>query len=187
MTMSNMTDVEHRAREIRRFNRFYTRQIGVLTEELLDTPFSLAEGRLLYELAHNEPVTAMALKAATGLDQGYLSRLLKGFQRQGLLAKGAHPDDGRIRLLRLTAKGRSAFARLDARAQSAMLALLAAHGEKAQADIVHHMQALLRLLSPEPAAGPTILLRPAAARRPGVGDPAPGSPLRRGIWLGRKL
>jgi DNA-binding MarR family transcriptional regulator/GNAT superfamily N-acetyltransferase len=155
-----MSEADIRAREIRRFNRFYTRQIGVLAEDLLDTPFSLAEGRLIYEIAHSEPVTAATLKAITGLDQGYLSRLLKGFERQGLVARRAHPDDGRIRLLHLTAKGRTAFQRLDGRAQTATLTLLDAHGEKAQADIVHHMQSLMQILSPEPAPGPQIVLRP---------------------------
>jgi len=154
-----MSEADTRAREIRRFNRFYTRQIGVLAEDLLDTPFSLAEGRLIYEIAQCEPVTAAALKAITGLDQGYLSRLLKGFERQGLVSRRAHPDDGRIRLLHLTAKGRTAFSRLDSRAQTATLALLDAHGEKVQSDIVHHMQALMQILSPEPAPGPQIVLR----------------------------
>jgi DNA-binding MarR family transcriptional regulator/GNAT superfamily N-acetyltransferase len=154
-----MSEADARAREIRRFSRFYTRQIGVLAEDLLDTPFSLAEGRLIYEIAQCEPVTAASLKAATGLDQGYLSRLLKGFERQGLVSRRAHPDDGRIRLLHLTAKGRTAFSRLDSRAQTATLALLDAHGEKVQADIVHHMQALLGLLSPDAKAEPLITLR----------------------------
>lgn len=156
-----MSEADARAREIRRFNRFYTRQIGVLAEDLLDTPFSLAEARLIYEIAHSEPVTAAALIAATGLDQGYLSRLLKGLERQGLVGRRAHPEDGRIRLLHLTAKGRTAFSRLDSRAQAAMLALLDAHGEKAQADIVHHMQALMQLLSAEARKNdPVITLRP---------------------------
>ena len=155
-----MSEADARAREIRRFNRFYTRQIGVLTEELLDTPFSLAEARLIYEIAHSEPVTAAALKAVTGLDQGYLSRLLKGFERQGLVVRRAHPDDGRIRLLHLTIKGRTAFSRLDSRAQIATLALLDSHGEKVQADIVHHMQALMRLLAPEKETEPAVTLRP---------------------------
>jgi DNA-binding MarR family transcriptional regulator/GNAT superfamily N-acetyltransferase len=155
-----MSDQDLRAREVRRFNRFYTRQIGVLAEDLLDTPFSLAEARLLYEIAQGEPVTAAALKAATDLDQGYLSRLLAGLERQGLIAKRVHPEDGRVRLLHLTAKGRTAFSRLDARAQAASLAVLDAHSEKEQLDIVHHMHALLRLLSPKPESAPAIVLRP---------------------------
>jgi DNA-binding MarR family transcriptional regulator/GNAT superfamily N-acetyltransferase len=160
-----MSEADQRAREIRRFSRFYTRQIGVLAEDLLDTPFSLAEARVIYEIAQCEPVTAATLRGMTGLDQGYLSRMLKGFEKQGLVARRAAPDDGRVRLLHLTAKGRTAFSRLDARAQDATLAMLDAHGEKAQQDIVHHMQALQRLLSPEPKTAPAVLLRP-----PGPGD-----------------
>src|SRR5437868_7825508 len=158
MILSCMSEADLRAREIRRFSRFYTRQIGVLAEDLLDTPFSLAEARVIYEIAHAEPVTAAALRAMTGLDQGYLSRMLAGFERQGLVARRAAPDDGRVRLLHLTAKGRTAFAALDSRAQTATLALLDAHGEEAQQQIVHHMQTLQRLLSPPTA--PAILLRP---------------------------
>jgi DNA-binding MarR family transcriptional regulator/GNAT superfamily N-acetyltransferase len=158
-----MTEADARAREIRRFSRFYTSQIGVLAEDLLDTPFSLAQGRVLYEIAQSEPVTAAVLRAATGLDQGYLSRILTGFERQGLIAKRAAPDDGRSRLLHLTQKGRTAFAALDSRAQTATLSLLDAHGDDAQAEIVRHMQALQRLLSPEKQAAPAILLRPPRA------------------------
>jgi DNA-binding MarR family transcriptional regulator/GNAT superfamily N-acetyltransferase len=160
-----MSEIDQRAREIRRFSRFYTRKIGVLAADLLDTPFSLAEARLLYELAQTEPATAAALREATGLDQGYLSRILTSFERQGLIIRRVAPDDGRVRLLHLSAKGRTAFARLDTRAQDATLTMLDAHGEKAQADIVHHMQALMRLLSPEPKSPPAILLR-----LPGPGD-----------------
>jgi len=155
-----MPEADLRAREVRRFSRFYTRQIGVLAEDLLDTPFSLAEARVIYEIAHAEPVTAAALRGMTGLDQGYLSRMLAGFERQGLVGKRAAPEDGRVRLLHLTAKGRTAFAALDSRAQTATLALLDAHGEEAQQQIVHHMQALQRLLSPASDTAPVILLRP---------------------------
>ena len=159
-----MSEANFRAREIRRFSRFYTRQIGVLAEDLLDTPFSLAEARLLYELAQTEPATAATLREATGLDQGYLSRILASFERQDLIAKRVAAGDGRVRLLYLTTKGRTAFARLDARAQAATLAMLDAHGETEQQEIVHHMQALLRLLSPQTRTAPAILLRP---QRPG--------------------
>jgi DNA-binding MarR family transcriptional regulator/GNAT superfamily N-acetyltransferase len=155
-----MPEADLRAREIRRFSRFYTRQIGVLAEDLLDTPFSLAQARLLYEIAHSEPVTAAALGGMTGLDQGYLSRILGNFERQDLIAKRVAPGDGRVRLLYLTAKGRTAFARLDERAQTATLAMLDAHGETEQQEIVQHVQALMRLLSPEAEGAPAIVLRP---------------------------
>ena len=155
-----MSEADLRAREIRRFSRFYTRKIGVLAADLLDTPFSLAEARLLYELAQSEPATAAALREATGLDQGYLSRILASFERQDLIAKRVAAGDGRVRLLYLTAKGRTAFGRLDARAQAATLAMLDAHGEAEQQEIVQHVQALMRLLSPQANGTPAILLRP---------------------------
>lgn len=158
-----MVEADTRAREIRRFSRFYTSQIGVLAEDLLDTPFSLAQGRVLYEIAQSAPVTAAALRTVTGLDQGYLSRILAGLARQGLVSKHAAPGDGRARLLHLTEKGRTAFAALDSRAQAATLSLLDAHGEDAQAEIVRHMQALQRLLAPAPRPKPVILLRPPRA------------------------
>ncbi len=155
-----MSETDLRAREIRRFSRFYTRQIGVLAEDLLDTPFSLAQARVLYEIAHNEPVTAAALRQMTGLDQGYLSRILTGLEQQDLVAKRLAPGDGRVRLLYLTAEGRTAFVRLDERAQTATLAMLDAHDETEQQEIVQHMQALMRLLEPEAKGVPAILLRP---------------------------
>lgn len=155
-----MLDQDQRAREIRRFNRFCTRQIGVLAEGLLDTPFSLAEARLLYEIAQNQPVTAAALKSITGFDQGYLSRLLARLERQKLIAKRAHSEDGRVRLLSLTVKGRRAFSRLDGRAQAATLALLEPHREDEQQEMVQHMKALTRLLSAEPQAPTATVLRP---------------------------
>jgi GNAT superfamily N-acetyltransferase len=85
---------------------------------------------------------------------------LKGLEKQGLVARRAAPEDGRVRLLHLTAKGRTAFSRLDGRAQAATLTMLDAHGEKEQQDIVHHMQALQRLMAPEKKTVPAALLRP---------------------------
>ena len=101
---------------IRRFNRFYTRRIGVLNQGLLDSPFSLAEVRLLYELANREASTPTELGKALEIDAGYLSRLLRGLERRGLIARLASRTDGRQRHLRLTPKGRRAFASLDAEA-----------------------------------------------------------------------
>lgn len=89
--------IDQRAREVRRFNRFYAREIGVLAEDLLDSPFSLAEARVLYELAQREQATALGLADATGLDQGYLSRIIARFHRDGLLGKRKVKDDGRAR------------------------------------------------------------------------------------------
>lgn len=167
-----MSEIAARAQLLRRFNRFYTRTIGALAEDHLESPFSLAEARVLYEMAQLDSTTALFLKEATGLDQGYLSRILARFEKQGLVAKRKAPHDGRARLLQLTAKGRTQFARLNSRAQAQMTGLLESHGEEEQQEIAHHVEALLQLLAPrpgtqpgtEPAANPAFLLR---ALRPG--------------------
>src|SRR5262249_54863644 len=103
-----------RVSAVRQFNRFYTRQIGVLQHGLLDSPFSLAEARVLFELAHRNKPTAAQLGTDLGLDAGYLSRILRGFERKELVRKARSADDGRERFLALTAAGRKAFAHLDA-------------------------------------------------------------------------
>jgi DNA-binding MarR family transcriptional regulator/N-acetylglutamate synthase-like GNAT family acetyltransferase len=110
---------------VRRFNRFYTRRIGVLEEGLLGSEFSLAEARLIYELAQGEALTATALGATLGLDLGYLSRLLQGLRRRGVVGAKRAPQDARQTLLSLTAKGRKAFAALDARSRREMSGMLA--------------------------------------------------------------
>src|SRR5579872_1368062 len=105
---------------VRRFNRFYTRRLGLLREGLLDTPFSLTQARVLYEIAHNSGTRSSALAAELGLDPAYLSRLLQSFERRKLVTRAQSADDRRVNHLRLTRQGRAAFARLDAlsRAQS---------------------------------------------------------------------
>src|SRR5438034_10252365 len=95
---------------VRRFNRFYTQRIGVLHEGVLRTPFSLTEGRVLYELAHRQESTASEVAAGLGLDAGYLSRILSAFARQRLIGKSVSDADGRKNLLHLTERGQQAFA-----------------------------------------------------------------------------
>src|SRR3954470_22957134 len=106
-------DLEARISAVRRFSRFYTRQLGLLRESLVDTRFSLTESRVLYELAHREQVTASELAADLDLDHGYLSRILRRFGEDGLLKKSRAPDDARQSLISITAKGRKAFAPLN--------------------------------------------------------------------------
>jgi len=103
---------EQRIAAVRRFSRFYTRQLGLLRESLVATRFSLTEARVLYELAHREQVTASALAAELDLDHGYLSRILRRFGEAGLVAKKRAPDDARQSHITITAKGRKAFAPL---------------------------------------------------------------------------
>src|SRR5580693_1367612 len=104
-----------RVEAIRRFNRFYTRKIGVLQEGFLGSAFSLTQGRVLYELAHHEKPTAKAVGAELGLDAGYLSRILRGFKKAGLINAKRSSADGREALLSLTVRGRKAIATLDRR------------------------------------------------------------------------
>ncbi|HEY6358554.1 MAG TPA: helix-turn-helix domain-containing GNAT family N-acetyltransferase, partial [Vicinamibacterales bacterium] len=121
--MPGPTIAAHVAR-VRRFSRFYTRRIGVLEQRLLGSPFSLTEGRVLYELAQRDESTAAAIGALLGLDAGYLSRLLRGFERKGLIARRRATHDGRQAIVTLTAAGRRAIGRLDARSRDDVTAML---------------------------------------------------------------
>jgi DNA-binding MarR family transcriptional regulator/GNAT superfamily N-acetyltransferase len=109
---------------VRQFNRFYTRRIGVLEERLLASQFSLPEARALYEIATREAPTAATIARDLSLDPGYLSRLLGGLERRGLVSRVRSETDGRQSLLRLTETGRNAFAELDARSSGEMARLL---------------------------------------------------------------
>ena len=109
---------------IRRFNRFYTRQIGVLQEHLLESQFSLTEVRVLYELAHRDTVTAKDLCEDLGLDRGYVSRMLQSFETHGWITSTPSPDDRRSLFLALTAKGRKIFEPLERRSSEEVAAML---------------------------------------------------------------
>jgi len=149
---------------VRRFNRFYTRQIGVLQEGLLDSPFSLAEARVLYELAHRDRPTATELRTELGLDPGYLSRILRTLEKRSLVAKTRSAEDGRESFLSLTAEGRKAFSRLDRSSADSVRALLSECSVPDQRRLVDAMEAIERILGPAPAAPPKVALRP---HRPG--------------------
>ena len=114
-----------RVEAVRRFNRLYTRRIGVLREGLLGSPFSLTEVRVLYELAHREELTASDLVRELGLDAGYVSRILRGFQKRGFLARRPSQQDRRRVVLTLRPSGRRALAPLEERSRAEAAALLA--------------------------------------------------------------
>ena len=131
---------------VRRFNRFYTRRIGVLQDRSLYHPYSLAEARVLYELGHRAGATAAALGRELGLDAGYLSRILKAFARRGLVAAGRTAGDARRRPLTLSAAGRKACAALEARSRKevgAMLERLPAPARTRLAGVMQEMETLL--------------------------------------------
>src|SRR5580704_18779919 len=110
-----MEDLDRRTEQVRRFNRLYTKEIGVLTDGLLHSPFSLTEARILYEIAHLPEPTANQLCKELGLDPGYVSRIVAGFRERGLVSRDIAPADRRQHILSLTPQGRSEFALLDRR------------------------------------------------------------------------
>lgn len=146
------SQIEDRIAAVRRFNRFYTREIGVLGEGLLDSPFSLTEARILYELAHRPAVTATEIGRDLGLDAGYLSRLLRGLQRRGLIERTLSQSDRRQRQLRLTAAGCRAFAPLDAASRAQIGAMVEALPDPAQRELVAAMAGIEALLQRTPTA-----------------------------------
>jgi DNA-binding MarR family transcriptional regulator/GNAT superfamily N-acetyltransferase len=159
MTVTEI-DVERQVERVRRFNRFYTRQIGVLDEGMLASPYSLTEARVLYELAHRDGPTAAEVARALGLDAGYLSRILRGFQQRGLVDSTPSEADGRQNLLRLTAPGRETFDALDARARVAIGAMLGRLPAPDQRRLVAAMATVEALLAAERDAREPYLLRP---------------------------
>ena len=132
---------------IRDFNRFYTRQLGLLNETLLDSGFTLTEARVLYELAKAPgPVTATQLGQALVLDAGYLSRILKSFAARGLLERSPVATDGRSTLLTLSDRGRTAFLPLDQASEREVESIIAPLGPIPRADLVQAMRTIQRLL-----------------------------------------
>lgn len=160
---------------VRRFNRFYTRQIGVLNEHLLDSPFSLSEMRVLYELAHRSSPTASDLCNDLGLDPGYLSRMLRSFEKQGLMKRAPSKIDARQSLLKLTPKGRQRFVPYEKRSQDEVGALLGKIAASEQARLLEAMQTIEQLLQAEiPASGKPGQKRGARSKP----EPHPGFELR---------
>jgi DNA-binding MarR family transcriptional regulator/N-acetylglutamate synthase-like GNAT family acetyltransferase len=144
---------------VRRFNRFYTRRIGVLGDGLLGSPYSLAEARVLYELAHRDGPTAAELGRELGLDAGYLSRLVRGLERNGLVARTRSATDGRRSPLALTSKGRRAFATLNSRSNAEVGALLGGLSEAEQRGLVSALETAEAVLEARPGARVPYLLR----------------------------
>ena len=161
------------AARVRRFNRFYTRRLGLLDEGHLCSPFSLPEVRVMYEVAHRERPTAAAIAAALDVDAGYLSRLLRGLRHRGLLTARVVPHDRRQRVLALTPRGRRTFAGLDARASADVAALLADLSAAERERLLVSLETVQTLLDADQPA-PAERTARAVAPRVVLRAPAPG-------------
>jgi DNA-binding MarR family transcriptional regulator/GNAT superfamily N-acetyltransferase len=153
--------IEDRAEVVRRFNRFYTRQIGVLHEHLLDSGFSLTEVRVLYELAHQPGLTSSDLCRELDLNAGYLSRVVTGFEQKELIVKTRASTDARAAQLELTKKGHAVFNPLNNASRREVVAMLERLSEPAQYQLVNAMGEIQSLLGER---APNYILR----------DPQPG-------------
>ena len=144
---------------VRRFNRFYTKEIGVITEQLLDTPHTLPEARVLFELAHHKDLTTTRLAEMLRLDRGYLSRLLTSLEKRELLQRTQSKTDGRLRMLKLSNKGKKAFSILNSRTRDQVRAMLENLTEEDQIRLLKAMSVTMDILDPRSVRSSPVLLR----------------------------
>ena len=154
-----MSAIEQRTGAARRFNRFYTRQIGVLRKTYLDSPYSLGEMRVLYEIAHGDGVTASDIGRVLDLDAGYLSRVLRNFEKRGLITRKSSAKDARQSHLALTARGKKAFAPAEERSQHDVAAMLGKLKLDQQEQLIAAMQTIENLLGGSAAPKHDTILR----------------------------
>jgi DNA-binding MarR family transcriptional regulator/GNAT superfamily N-acetyltransferase len=160
MRLPAVTGLDRRIAAVRRFSRFYTRRLGILHEGLLQSPFSLTEARVLYELGQRGETTATELGTELGLDAGYLSRILRGFRRRGLLQKKPAPDDRRRNLLSLTRVGEKALDELEAGSRREVGGMLSSLSGAKQKRLVDAMEMIEKTLGGKPDEQAPYLLRP---------------------------
>jgi DNA-binding MarR family transcriptional regulator/N-acetylglutamate synthase-like GNAT family acetyltransferase len=146
--------------DVRGFNRFYTRVLGLLRPDLAGSPFGLTEARVLFELAHGDEVAVSDLRRELDLDAGYLSRILSGFTAAGLVAREQAASDGRRQVVRLTPDGQRAFAELNRLQAGAIDALLAPLDEAQRSELVAAMDRIRRVLDGHPRRTGLVLRAP---------------------------
>lgn len=153
---TNAPPPPERIASVRRFNRFYTRQIGLLRKTYLDTPYSLGEMRVLHELAHPsvDNPTASDIGRALDLDAGYLSRVLRNFEKRGLVKRTTSKNDARQSHVSLTAQGRKFFLPAEQRSQEDVAEMLSKLGEREQNELVSAMTTIERLLEKDGTTAP---------------------------------
>jgi len=156
---STSLHLDERIAAFRGFNRFYTQKIGALENGYLQSPFSLAEARVLYEVAQRGETTASELSASLGLDMGYLSRMLSKLQEEEFIKRAPAEQDGRQRLIQVTSKGREAVQALDSRSHDQVGALLAELTAPQQANVLQAMSQIRRTLGDSPTSNEPYLIR----------------------------
>lgn len=156
--------LEKRVQAVRQFSRFYTRQLGVLNEKLLDSKFSITEVRVLFELAHRSECTAREVGQDLGLDAGYLSRILNRFSRAKLITRERSKLDARNIQLRLTARGRSVFQTLDHQASAQVSEMLNRLSQPVQEKLIWSLRRAEELFAGINPANEAVVLR---SHRPG--------------------
>ena len=157
--MAALAQGSQRIAAVRRFNRFYTQHLGMLRDGYLDSPFSLTQARVLYEIRQRGSATATEIGRDLGLDAGYLSRLVAQFEKSALIRKERSPADGRQSFLSITAMGRKAMDHLEQRTVREVGEVLHRLSDPDQDRLVSAMRAVERMIAPEPEAKPGITLR----------------------------
>jgi DNA-binding MarR family transcriptional regulator/N-acetylglutamate synthase-like GNAT family acetyltransferase len=156
--------LERQIAAVRSFSRFYTRKLGIIEPKLLDSPWTLQEARIIYEIAERKTCTATDLSFALSLDAGFLSRTLRDLQERQIVARTPSKADRRATELTLTPKGRSAFGELDARSRDVVATLLGRLDDRDRAAVVNAMATIEQTLEPPANAPASFLLR---SHRPG--------------------
>lgn len=132
--------------KIRSFNRFYTNIIGLLDQHFLASPFSLTEGRVLYEICNTEDCSARKIRENIMIDEGYLSRILHNFVKRGLIKKTRSSADGRLRIIVPTEKGRKEFASLNESSNHLITQLIEKLSDAERTDLLNKMGDIRSLL-----------------------------------------
>jgi DNA-binding MarR family transcriptional regulator len=132
--------------KIRSFNRFYTNIIGLLDQHFLDSPFSLTEGRVLYEICNSEECSAKKIRENIAIDEGYLSRILDSFVKRGFIRKTPSSTDGRLRIIVPTEKGKREFASLNENSNILITQLIEELSEAERTDLLNKMDGIRTLL-----------------------------------------
>jgi DNA-binding MarR family transcriptional regulator len=132
--------------KIRSFNRFYTNIIGLLDQHFLDSPFSLTEGRVLYEICNTEECSAKKIREKIVIDEGYLSRILDHFAKDGLIKKAPASKDGRLRIIVPSEKGKREFAKLNENSNILISQLVEQFSDEERAKLLNHMEGIRSLL-----------------------------------------